>query len=333
VEKVKQTAPTLTLNAGSFLEEQYQNYNEMVKSSTENWDYKCTYELRPRALTGLHQILQLESMMISLVVRPGGMMHDVLSAKDSISFAVHIDLEDKACLDRMKCQKGDIVLFDDAKPYNYMTNAKVELSVITIHKDSLGEMLPTFEKAIMHKYTDTDGKLGIISKEIWKAFTSSTPHTNYKEAEERVLNALRMITENQEAMPAVLTKCEESAWAIREQVYQHMDGNLQVSDFAKQYKISEKGLQNAFKSLFGFTPKLFMRQLKLNLVRHDLSQNVSEQTNVMRIAHKWGFQHMGRFSKFYTDLFEENPSETLKKSSDDAKAFTGKCIARQEEIQ
>ncbi len=333
MEKVKQTAPTLTLNAGSFLEEQYQNYNEMAKSSTENWDYKCTYELRPRALTGLHQILQLETMMISLVVRPGGMMHDVLSAKDSISFAVHIDLEDKACLDRMKCQKGDIVLFDDAKPYNYMTNVKVELSVITIHKDSLGEMLPTFEKAIIHKYTDTDGKLGIISKEIWEAFTSSTPNTNYKEAEERVLNALRMITENQEAMPSVLTKGEEAALAIREQVYQHMDGNLQVSDLAMQYHISEKGLQNAFKSLFGFTPKLFMRQLKLNLVRHDLSQNVSKETTVMNVANKWGFQHMGRFSKFYTDLFEENPSETLQRSFDDVKAFTGECVLRQEEIQ
>ena len=87
------------------------------KAVQRNWVYKCTYELRPHALTGLHQILQLENMMISLVVRPGGMMHDVLSAKESISFAVHIDLEDKACLGRMKCQTGDIVLFDDAKPY------------------------------------------------------------------------------------------------------------------------------------------------------------------------------------------------------------------------
>ena len=332
MEKVKQTAPTLTLNAGSFVEEQYQNYNEMAKSSTENWDYKCTYELRPHALTGLHQILQLENMMISLVVRPGGMMHDVLSAKDSISFAVHIDLEDKACLGRMKCQTGDIVLFDDAKPYNYMTNSRVELSVITIHKESLGEMLPTFEKAIMHKYTDSNGKLGIISKEIWEAFTSETPDTDYATAEKRVLDILREYTQTQEAIPAVLTKGEKIALAIREQVYQHMDGNIQVSDLAKEHKISERSLQNAFKSLFGFTPKLFMRQLKLNLVRHDLSQDVSEKTTVMRIAHKWGFQHMGRFSKFYTELFEENPSETLQRSFDDVKAFTGECVMRQDEI-
>ena len=75
-----------------------------------------------------------------------------------------------------------------------------------------------------------------------------------------------------------------------------------------------------------------MRQLKLNLVRHDLSQDVSEKTTVMRIAHKWGFQHMGRFSKFYTELFEENPSETLQRSFDDVKAFTGECVMRQDDI-
>ena len=41
---------------------------------------------------------------------------------------------------------------------------------------------------------------------------------------------------------------------------------------------------------------------------------------------------MGRFSKYYTELFEDNPSVTLKRSYDHTKAFTGKCVARQEEI-
>ena len=111
-----------------------------------------------------------------------------------------------------------------------------------------------------------------------------------------------------------------------------MDGNLKVSDMAAQHNISERGLQNSFNSLFGFTPKLFMRQLKLNLVRHELSHDIMKGTTVMRVAQKWGFAHMGRFSKFYTELFEENPSETLNRSYDHTKAFTGKCVARQEEI-
>ena len=125
---------------------------------------------------------------------------------------------------------------------------------------------------------------------------------------------------------------EKIAYDIRRQLYEHMDGNMKISDLAKQHHISERGLQNAFNSLFGFTPKLFMRQLKLNLVRHELSYNVSEKTTIIRIANKWGFIHMGRFSQYYTELFEENPSETLKRSFKDAKAFTGECVARKEEM-
>ena len=332
MKRVEQKAPELKLRAGSFVEQEYQNYNEMAQSSTENWDYKCTYELRPRALTGLHQILQLETMMISLVVRPGGMMHDVLSAKDSISFAVHIDLEDKACLDRMKCQKGDIVLFDDKKPYNYMTNSKVKLSVLTIHKDSFGDMLPIFEDSIMYKYIDIDGRLGILSKKIWDKYTSSLSNLDYKNSEQEILDILIEIVRSQKALPPTLTKGEEVAFVIRKQLYEHMDGNLKVSDLANQYNISERGLQNSFKSLFGFTPKLFMRQLKLNLVRHELSQDVSSDTTVMKVANKWGFMHMGRFSKFYNQLFEEKPSDTLKRSFEHEDTFTGECVVRQEEL-
>ena len=92
-----------------------------------------------------------------------------------------------------------------------------------------------------------------------------------------------------------------------------MDGKVSISSLSKQHAVSEKTLQNSFKSLFGFTPKLFLRQLKLNLVHHDLVNSSSSYTTVSRIAQKWGFTHMGRFSQYYTILFGENPSVTLNK--------------------
>ncbi len=42
---------------------------------------------------------------------------------------------------------------------------------------------------------------------------------------------------------------------------------------------------------------------------------------------------MGYFSKYYTELFEENPSETLKRSFSHTRAFTGECMERQEEME
>ena len=332
MKKLKLKAPPLALQPGYFVDQAYQNYNEMTESSTENWEYHCTYELRPKALTGKHQILSLENMLISLGKRPGGMMHDVLSAEGSITLGVQDYLEDKATFDRMKLRHGDVIVFDDSSAYNYMTNKRVDLAVLTIRREAFGELLPFFEAACLHKLVDTDGKLGTLLNKIWKDFTTPTPSTDFKKAEEEILSLLQTMSEEQTPQAPLLSKGEEIAYAIRKQVYEHMDGNMKISDLATQHHISERGLQNAFNSLFGFTPKLFMRQLKLNLVRHELSYNVSEKTTIIRIANKWGFIHMGRFSQYYTELFEENPSETLKRSFKDAKAFTGECVARKEEM-
>lgn len=332
MKKLNLKAPPLTLQAGFFVEQAYETYNEMSESSTDNWAYHCTYELRPKALTGVHQVLSLENMLISLGKRPGGMMHDVLSARDTITLAVQVYVEDKSTFDKMKLQTGDIIIFDDTKAYNYMTNNKIELAVVTIRREALGELLPLCEEGCLHKLCDVDGKLGKLLKETWKTFTSSKPRTDFQWAEEQILALLKTYILTQKMQAPVLSKGEEVAYAIREQVYEHMDGNLKVSDLAKQYSISERGLQNSFKSLFGFTPKLFMRQLKLNLVRHELAHTSDKKTTVMYVAGKWGFRHMGRFSKFYTELFGENPSKTLKRSLSHAKAFTGECVERQEEL-
>ncbi len=332
MKKLQLEAPPLTLQAGYFVEHEYQTYNKMVESSTENWAYHCTYELRPKALTGKHQVLSLENMLISFGKRPGGMMHDVLSAKGTISFGILNHVEDKSTFDTLKLQSDDILIFDDSKAYNFMSNNKIELAVITIRREALGDMLAFFQAACLHKFIDKDRKLGTLLNKIWKSFTAPTPSINFKRAEEEILTLLRTISKEQKPQTLLLSKGEEIAYAIRKQLYEHMDGNLKVSDLAAQYNISEKGLQNSFKSLFGFTPKRFMRQLKLNLVRQELSHNSNKHTTVMSVAHKWGFSHMGRFSKYYTELFEENPSETLKRSFEHAKAFTGECVERQEEI-
>lgn len=62
------------------------------------------------------------------------------------------------------------------------------------------------------------------------------------------------------------------------------------------FNISDKTLQNSFKSLFGFTPKNFMIMLKLNRAHEDLQRCDTQTTNVSDIVTKWGFSHFGRFA-------------------------------------
>jgi len=121
--------------------------------------------------------------------------------------------------------------------------------------------------------------------------------------------------------------------AIRDQVYAHMDGKVNIASLARQHNVSEGTLQNSFKSLFGFTPKNFLRQMKLNLVYRDLKEADIEYETVSNVARRWGFMHMGHFSNYYTELFGENPSQTLKTPYLPENSMSGECVERQEEME
>ena len=110
-----------------------------------------------------------------------------------------------------------------------------------------------------------------------------------------------------------------------------MDAQVSIQSLAKEYNISEKTLQTGFKSLFGFTPTVFLRILKLNLVRNELIEGSPKTHKVGRVALKWGFTHLGRFSQYYKSLFLETPSDTLKNIST-FEGLSEKCVLREEEI-
>ena len=111
-----------------------------------------------------------------------------------------------------------------------------------------------------------------------------------------------------------------------------MDGKINIASLSEQHQVSQQTLQNSFKSLFGFTPQRFLRLLKLNLVHHDLREASTEKDSVSKVALKWGFMHMGRFSRYYTELFGENPSVTLKTYYFKENSMTSECTMRKEEI-
>lgn len=327
--------PPLILNKGHFIDLYYDGYEEM-QSITDNWEHQCTYQLLPDALKGHHQVLHLQTMQLAYVERPGGMMSNSGSAKDCITFSVLEECADKACFHRMKPQVGDIVFFDDSAPYNFMTNSPFKLCAVNIQKEALGPLLPKLSQALNHTIKDTDALMSKTLRSILKQFTDQTDveknEKAFKAAEEKIKNVLIKLFSEQTPMLPKLTKGEETALDIRDQVYHHMDGKISLKSLSNQHQISEKTLQNSFKSLFGFTPVHFLRQLKLNLVRNDLNKSNIEQNTVSNIALKWGFTHMGRFSRYYTDLFGENPSQTLKRAHQKSLALEKHCALRQEEV-
>ena len=326
----------LTLTQGYFSDTNYNDY-ETMSESINNWKQLCPYQLHPDGLNGRHQVLQLHSMQIAYAQRNGGTMHNTGSAKECLTIGVLEACAGKACIGNIKLQAGDILFFDDSHPHNFVTSGTIQFIIVTIHKSSLGSRLSKLSKALNLCIKDTDAHFATILREIWKRFTKS-PHgkkdtASYQEAEEEILAVIMELLSAQTPCKPKLTEGEKIALSIRDQVFQHMDGNISISSLAKQYKVSEQTLRNSFKSLFGFTPNLFLRLLKLNIVRQELQKSDPGQNTVSKIAFKWGFRHMGKFSAYYTELFGENPSETLKNTLTDENGLNTACVSRQEEIE
>lgn len=89
----------------------------------------------------------------------------------------------------------------------------------------------------------------------------------------------------------------------------HIDEPITIGDICAHMKVSRRALQYSFQEVFGVNPVLYLRLIRLNGARRDLLSDAVDK-KITNVAMKWGFWHFARFSKYYSDLFGELPSET-----------------------
>ncbi|WP_439693834.1 helix-turn-helix domain-containing protein [Curtobacterium sp. SP.BCo] len=87
---------------------------------------------------------------------------------------------------------------------------------------------------------------------------------------------------------------------------------ITVAEVSEAAGVSARGLQAAFQRHVGVRPMQFLREARLHGVRTDLLAADPDGTTVAAIAQSWGFNHLGRFSGYYADVYGEAPSETLR---------------------
>jgi AraC-like DNA-binding protein len=329
--------PPLTLQQGYTIDLHFDGVDEMERDD-DNWEHHCNYQLLPGALKGHHRGLQLRTMQISFAQRPvGGMMYYVGTAKDCITFALVETCDGVICFDRLKLREGDIVFFDDSRRYSFSSSGGFSICTLNMQTASLNVPSPPVLKALMHTIRDTDGAMAKTLHAIWARFAGKNKGkadaNDFSHAEEEIRLVLYGLLAGQMPKGPRLTKGEETALAVRDKILHHMDGRFSVATLAEEFHVSEKTLQNSFRSLFGFTPSRFLRSLKLNHVHHELRQSTPEQRSVSGIAQKWGFTQMGHFSKYYKALFGESPSHTLRSSVYQDPALNDGCASRKEEME
>lgn len=111
-----------------------------------------------------------------------------------------------------------------------------------------------------------------------------------------------------------LRQCDEILRDTMKLVQDDPKDMLDLRSMSIATGLGERSLQLLFQAEYGLCPQEWLRIERLNRVRTDLL-NPRKNTSVTHIATRWGFFHLGRFSRYYRELFGEKPSETLARAS------------------
>ena len=88
------------------------------------------------------------------------------------------------------------------------------------------------------------------------------------------------------------------------------DATVRIDDLCVATGTSLSRLERAFKDAFGLSPRRFLMLRRLAAVRGELLKG-DKRASVTEIATRWGFFHLGRFSREYHLHYAERPSQTL----------------------
>ncbi len=91
----------------------------------------------------------------------------------------------------------------------------------------------------------------------------------------------------------------------------HLSSPFRLESLASATGTTVRTLQRVFRDAYGLAPHEWARCLALHRARQTLRSPAAHKLTVQGIARDSGFRHMGRFSEYYRELFDELPSITL----------------------
>lgn len=99
-----------------------------------------------------------------------------------------------------------------------------------------------------------------------------------------------------------------------EYILAHADQPLTIGDLAAHAKVSTSALFAGFRQFRDTTPMAYLKTVRLQRVREELQAPDAAAQTMTSVAMRWGFHHLGHFTKDYKDRYGECPSKTREKA-------------------
>jgi AraC-like DNA-binding protein len=155
------------------------------------------------------------------------------------------------------------------------------------------------------------------------ALQTSRPAARMAGLDAAIMNWCAVLLGTERIQPHVLEAAaarKRAALRAREFIDAHVDQPLCLARLCHASYASARALEYGFREMFGLSPMAYVRCARLAGVRHDLYCARRGEHSVTQLAMKWGFWHLGQFSKDYCTQFGELPSATLQASCGSAPA-------------
>jgi AraC family transcriptional regulator, ethanolamine operon transcriptional activator len=116
---------------------------------------------------------------------------------------------------------------------------------------------------------------------------------------------------NDRRMKAQRRKAVERA---REYVARHLTEPMRLSELSKHARTQARSLEYGFQEVFGVSPMIYVRTMRLHRARDLLRSTAVRSRSVSELAMDCGFWHLSQFSADYKLLFAESPSITFRRT-------------------
>jgi AraC-like DNA-binding protein len=156
--------------------------------------------------------------------------------------------------------------------------------------------------------------IAVVWSSFWRKDASAPSEINIAESVDRMLTSFCLATQVEEHSgdKSYERNISRKVATAEEYLRSRLDKSVSRADLAAAAGVSIRTLSRAFSERRGIGPMGFLRRLRTEAAYRDLLGAEPDLISVTAVAHKYGFNHLGKFAVDYKRLFRESPSETLR---------------------
>lgn len=176
----------------------------------------------------------------------------------------------------------------------------VSRSLCIVDNDIVGR----FQDSLLTILQQIDGETGLLDQQRWRADTRLT-------LLQLLLELIDVAVDARRQLPPASTRAYIVEKAIA-YMQDHLTDPVLMESVARVVRVSSRTLRYSFEEVLGVSPRAYLASLRLRRARQELCTAGNPQS-IQRIAHEYGFWHVGRFAQYYRDAFGELPSDTCRR--------------------